>query len=228
MSALGSYYPQGPNLYVPNMTYAADVNIEGHLRIDLSPLVALRAAAAAGILSAQSIAAAVDTTTFVTAFANQKADDESYMGRFGRNITVVASGAATSNVTVYGNDYLGQPMAESFTLNGTTPVVGLKAFRRVTRITAGITAATTINVGYGNVLGLPYAYIGEGVSYTDDVLNSSQGTFVARVATQTLTSGDPRGTWTPAAGDVPNGTKRHKIRYQTLSGNLYGARHVIA
>ena len=93
---------------------------------------------------------------------------------------------------------------------------------------AGVTAATTINVGYGNVLGLPYAYIGEGVSYTDDVLNSSQGAFVARVAAQTLTSGDPRGTWTPAVGNVPDGTRRHKIKYQTLKGNLYGARHVQA
>jgi hypothetical protein len=66
---------------------------------------------------------------------------------FGRNITVVASGAATSNVTVYGKDYMGQPMTESFTLNGATPVVGRKAFKWVDRITAGITAATTINVG---------------------------------------------------------------------------------
>lgn len=228
MSALGSYYPQGVNMYVPNMQYAADVDINGHIPVDLSPLVAMLAASATGILSAQSIATAVDTTTFVTAFANNQNISEAYMGRFGRNITVVASGAATSNVTVYGTDYLGQPMAESFTLNGTTPVVGVKAFKRVTRVTAGVTAATTINVGYGNVLGLPYAYIGEGVSYTDDVLNSSQGTFVARVATQTLTSGDPRGTWTPAAGNVPDGTRRHKIRYQTLKGNLYGARHVQA
>ncbi len=228
MSALGSYYPTGVNMYVPNMSYAADVDINGHIPADLSPQVPLLAAAAAGILSAQSIATAVDTTTFVTAFANNQNISEAYMGRFGRNITVVASGAATSNVTVYGLDYLGQPMAQSFTLNGTTPVVGTKAFRRVTRITAAVTAATTINVGYGDVLGLPYAYIGEGVSYTDDVLNSSQGTFVARVATQTLTSGDPRGTWTPAAGNVPNGTRLHKVKFQGLKGNLYGARHVQA
>lgn len=228
MSALGSYYPAGVNEYVPNMSYAADIDINGHIPIDLSPLVPMLAASATGILNAQSIAAAVDTSTFVTAFANNQNVSEAYMGRFGRNVTVVASGAATSNVTVYGTDYLGQPMAESFTLNGTTPVVGKKAFRRITRITAGITAGTTINVGYGNVLGLPYAYIGEGVSYTDDVLNSSQGTFVARVASQTLTSDDPRGTWTPAAGNVPDGTRRHKIKYQTLKGNLYGARHVQA
>lgn len=228
MSALGSYYPSGVNMYVPNMSYAADVDINGHIPADLSPQVAMLAASATGILSAQSIAAAVDTTTFVTAFANNQNISEAYMGRFGRNVTVVASGIATSNVTVYGTDYLGQPMAESFTLNGTTPVVGKKAFRRVTRITAAVTAGTTINVGYGNVLGLPYAYIGEGVSYTDDVLNASQGTFVARVATQSLTSGDPKGTWEPAAGNVPDGTRRHKVKFQALNGNLYGARHVTA
>lgn len=225
MSALGSYYPAGVNEYVPNMQYAADVDINGHIPFDLSPLVALSTADADGILAAQSIAAAVDTTTFAATFAKQNTD-EALMGRFGRNVTVVASGAATSNVTVYGYDYLGQPMAESFTLAGTVSQVGKKAFKRISRITAGVTAATTIDVGWGNVLGLPYAYIGEGVSYTDDVLNSSQGTFVARVASQSLTSGDPRGTWTPAAGDVPNGTRKHKIKYQTLKGNLYGARHV--
>lgn len=225
MSALGSYYPAGVNVYVPSMQYAADVDINGHIPVDLSPLVALAAADTDGILAAQSIAAAVDTTTFAAAFAKQNTD-ESLMGRFGRNVTVVASGAATSNVTVYGYDYLGQPMAESFTLAGAVSQVGKKAFKRISRITAGVTAATTIDVGWGNVLGLPYAYIGEGVSYTDDVFNAAQGTFVARVAAQTLTSGDPRGTWTPDAANVPNGTRKHKIRYQTLKGNLYGARHV--
>ena len=94
MSALGSYYPAGVNEYVPNMQYAADVDINGHIPVDLSPLVAMLAASATGILNAQSIAAAVDTTTFVTAFANNQNVSEAYMGRFGRNVTVVASGAA--------------------------------------------------------------------------------------------------------------------------------------
>lgn len=225
MSAKGSFYPANVNMYVPNMTYAADVNSEGCLAINISP-TPLRAAAAAGILSTQSIATAGSTRTFVTAFANGHNNDESYMGRFGRNVTVVASGAATSTVTVYGNDYLGQPMAETLTLNGTTPVLGKKAFRRITSVVYGATAGTTINLGYGDVLGLPYAYIGQGISYTDDVLNSNQGTFVARVAAQTLTSGDPRGTWTPHASNVADGTKKHKIYYQALQGNLYGATHV--
>ena len=115
MSALGSYYPAGVNVYVPSMQYAADVDTNWHVPVNLSPLVALATADTDGILAAQSIAAAVDTTTFAAAFAKQNTD-ESLMGRFGRNVTVVASGAATSNVTVYGYDYLGQPMAESFTL----------------------------------------------------------------------------------------------------------------
>lgn len=227
MSALGSYYPAGVNQYFANCTYAADVDITDSARVDLSVGGALQALDVDGILAAQSIATAGVATTFAATFAKQNTDD-TIMGRFGRNITVVASGAATSNVTVYGEDYLGQPMAQSFTLNGTTAVVGTKAFKRVTSISYAATAATTINVGWGNVLGLPYAYIGEGVSYTDDVLNSSQGTFVARVVTQTLTSGDPRGTWTPAAGDITNGTKRHSVKYTPLKSNLYGSAHVIA
>jgi hypothetical protein len=225
MSALGSFYPAGVNDYVPNMAYAADVDINGHIPFDLSP-TPLKAAAAKGIVDAQSIAAAGTVTTFAAAFAKQNTD-ESLMGRFGRNLTVVASGAATSAVSVKGEDYLGQPMVENFTLTGVTAIQGKKAFKRVVSVTFGLTAATTIDVGFGNVLGLPYAYIGEGQSYTDDVYNASQGTFVAYVAVQTVTSGDPRGTWTPAAGNVPDGVKKHKVAYQALKGNLYGPKQVI-
>ena len=36
---------------------------------------------------------------------------------------------------VFGWDYLGQPIAESLTLNGTTPVVGNKAFKSFNYVT---------------------------------------------------------------------------------------------
>ena len=211
------------NSFVPSCAYAADVIHGAAYDVDFGTPIA---AAAAGILSAQSIAAAVDTTTFVSDTADVS---------WGRNVTVVASGAATSNVTVYGRDYLGQPMAESFTLNGTTPVVGVKAFKWIDRITAGITAATTINVGFGSKLGLPYRMS----TFFEESLNGAEaagaGTFVAGVLTdpQTLTTADPRGTYVP--NSALNGTNRIKASFQPYNilnangnGGLYGIAHVAA
>lgn len=210
------------NSYVPACGYAADVIHGAAYEVDfLTPI----AAAAAGILSAQSIAAAVDTTTFVSDTADAP---------FGRNITVIASGAAVSNVTVYGKDYLGQPMAESFTLTGAVSVVGVKAFKWVDRITAGITAATTINVGFGSKLGLPYRMS----NVLEETLNGAEsavGAFVAGLLTdpQTTITADPRGTYVPTA--ALNGANRILAKfwpYNILNGNgnggLHGIQHVAA
>lgn len=220
MQRVASFRNRRYNSYVPACAYAADVIHGAAYEVDfLTPI----AAAAAGILSAQSIAAAVDTTTFVSDTADAP---------FGRNITVVASGAATSNVTVYGKDYLGQPMTESFTLNGAVSVVGRKAFKWVDRITAGITAGTTINVGFGARLGLPYrmsaitAEIGNGAS-------AAVGTFTGPDLTDpaTATTLDPRGLYTPTT--ALNGSNRiliaaepYNILNSNGNGGLYGIKHV--
>ena len=210
------------NAYVPAAGYAADAIHGAGYAVDfLTPI----AAVAAGILSAQSIATAVDTTTFVSDTADAP---------FGRNVTVVASGAATSNVTVYGKDYLGQPMAESFTLNGATPVVGVKAFKWIDRITAGVTAATTINVGFGGRLGLPYR-MSNVLEETANGAEAAVGTFTAGVLTdpQTLTTGDPRGLYTPST--ALNGSTRIMGLFQPYNvlnangnGGLHGIAHVAA
>lgn len=204
------------NSYVPACGYAADVIHGAAYEVDfLTPI----AAAAAGILSAQSIAAAVDTATFLSDTADAP---------FGRNVTVVASGVATSNVTVYGKDYLGQGITESFTLNGATPVLGLKAFKWIDRITMGITAATTVNVGFGSKLGLPYR-MSNVFEETANGVEAAAGTFVAGVLTdpQTSTTGDPRGTYVPTT--ALNGTNRILAQFQPYNilnangnGGLFG------
>lgn len=205
-------FVEGFNYYVPSMQAGADMAQLRKQRISFAnPVVADVDA----ILAAQSIAAAVDTTTFHADYTPTK------MSLYGRNITVVASGAATSNVTVIGRDYLGQPMRESFTLNGTTPVTGLKAFKYVDRITAGLTAGTTINVGWGTRLGLPYKTRAVNREYTDQVV-ASAGTLTAPVLTdpQTATTGDPRGTYIPTT--TPDGTKVLEIDAE-LDGELNAA-----
>ena len=149
------------------------------------------------------------------------------MGRYGRNVTVVASGAATSNVTIVGYDYLGQAVKESFTLNGTTPVVGKKMFADIVRADFGNTAGTTINVGFGNVLGLPYKALGTTMlsELTSDTTPTA-GALVAGVSPQTLTSGDPRGTYTP--NQVPDNVKYYRLTYMADRSQLHGAAQVIA
>lgn len=224
MTAKGSYFPYGVDLHVENMRYASDVNHEGPFEVELTPDYAPIAADADLILDAESIATAGSTTDFESGFTQT----EDQMGKFGRNVTVVASGTATSKVTVYGYDYLGQHMAEEFTLNGTTAVTGKKAFRYIKSVEYAGTADRTIDVGVGNVFGLPYKMLGQGISYTDNVENNNTGTFVAGVDTQTLTSGDPRGTWSPHGDNAANGSRKYTLLYRADKENLHGNKHVAA
>lgn len=151
-----NYNPRRINRYVPGMQYAADVQPSGMYRTSLgSPA----AASATAILSAQSIATAGSTTTLTI---------DTMDATFGRNVQVVASGAATSTVTVKGRDYLGQPMLETITLNGATAVHGVKAFKWLDSVSWTATSATTINLGTGFMLGLPYV--------TSAVINSQEET----------------------------------------------------
>lgn len=220
-NTVGTFFPARINMYFPKAKYAADVANGGAGRINFGP--ALVAANATGILNAASIATALDTATFATTYKRAN------MGRFGRNITVVASGAATSAVSVYGIDYLGQPMREDFTLNGATPVVGKKAFAAVNRVTGAITAGTTINVGWGNVLGLPYRFVDVFSELVDGAEATAAGTFTAPVMTaQTATSGDPRGTYTPNAANVPNGARVYSVYGLWDTTDLYGLQQFAA
>ena len=211
---------RGPNYYVPLMQYAADVAETGDVRVELGAPVALDAD---GILAAQSIATAGNTTAFAATYSNAA------MGRYGRNVTVVASGAATSTVTIDGYDIYGQPMRETLTLNGTTAVLGVKAFKDVARVTYAATAATTINVGWGNALGIPYRAIntvmqGERVSLAVPTAGSLVAGLALATAT-TATNADPRGTYQPHSGVLPDGTRTYEFIYLADTSSLHGSAH---
>jgi hypothetical protein len=200
-------FVRGPNYFVPNMQYASDVEITGMTRADLGVFVA---ANATGILSAQSIATAGVTQVFAAAY------NADVLGRYGRNITCVASGAATSTVTIRGIDYLGQAMMETMTLNGTTAVLGTKMFRQVYSVTWGATAATTINVGWGDRLGLPYRAIDTVLQQelVSAAIASPAGTLVAGLGVAVVASAtttDSRGYYTPNAANVPNGVRSYVL-----------------
>lgn len=215
---------RGANCYVPKLDYAVDVGIDALCRTDLGNPIALNAT---GILAAQSIAAAGNTATFAAAY---NALLNSGLAKYGRNVTVVASGAATSTVTVRGLDYLMQPVTETLTLNGTTPVLGGKAFKWITNVAWTNTGGTTVDVGWGNALGIPYRATrttiqGELVSGAAP----TAGTLVAGAAvstTQTATTADPRGTYTPHSASLPDGTRTYEFVFHAdVVNGLHGNRH---
>jgi hypothetical protein len=146
------------------------------------------------------------------------------MGRWGRGIRAVASGASTATVTITGRDYLGQRMQEVLTLNGATAVLGVKAFRYVDNIAWGLTAGTTIDVGFTNLMGLP----DKGKAMVNEIKNgaasANAGTFVAGLAnatTPTGTNADVRGTYLPVTV-IPDGTNTFEVRYVADTSNLHG------
>lgn len=211
-----SHFPRRSNMRVANMSYSADVNTEGRFRAELGVLPALLAT---GILNVQSIAAA--STRITTGLVANHRDN---MGKYGRAISIVLSGAGTPAIIVFGLDYLGQPMSETFAGNGTTPVVGKKAFKEVTAYSAEATAVT-MSIGWNNILGLPYAAGAIVEEYLNGVVPANAGTKVVAILTaQTATSGDPRGTYTPVTV-LPDGVRDWVVVGYAIEGDYHGLPH---
>lgn len=202
MQRTAKYHPRKINQYVPAMQYAAGVIHAAPYQVMFGPVAI---AGANNILNGQSIATAGSTTTFlqdntdpvVAAYADEFPNGPG----FGRCLQVIASGAATSTVTIKGRDYLGQPMAETFTLNGAVAVVGVKAFKYINDISWSGTAATTINVGTSDKLGLPFCMNNVLAEMSNGASQAALGTFVSANYTdpQTATTADPRGSYDPNA-----------------------------
>ena len=189
------------NGYVPNMVFAADI-MESSIYV--AAFGAPPAASTTSIVNAQSIATAVTLyrNQFVTPASSYLA-----VAKFGAVVRVVASGAATSTIDVYGRDMYGQPMRETITLNGATPVNGVKVFKTLDKIVFGVTAATTASVGWGGIWGLPYKTTACLTEIADGV-TAAAGTVTAPTLTDpaTATTSEPRGKYTPTT--TPDGSKQ--------------------
>jgi hypothetical protein len=152
-------YPRNINTYVPLMQFSADINNE-QMYASLGAPATLDAD---GILAAKAITTAGQTFTsadFPTTFDGSSTSLTRTQGKldavFGRCLTLFCSGGNTSVVTITGRDYLGQPMAESFTCNGATTVQGKKAFKYVDKIVNGTGGSSVnLNVGWSDTVGLP-------------------------------------------------------------------------
>lgn len=223
MTAKGDYFPRRINSHFPNASYAADVRAaDGIGTIDIPA-----PAAASGNVIAAALAAnaTIGTEMFTTG---------PYLidAKFGRNVSLTASGATGSSAVyrIRGRDYLGQPMYEDITVanaDGTTPKLGVKAFKWVESIKpVGTTAASavTLAVGTGTVLGLPYKCM-KLLSELVSKAVPTAGTFVAGLASgtaQTGTTADTKGTYAPQASFVPDGTRTYKLTGIFDRDNLFG------
>lgn len=211
-------FPQRISQRVPSMAYDAFIQQGGHVYVEFgAPAVA----SATAILVATDMTVAGSTTTLATTYTPAT---EGMMGRYGRMLAIVGSAASTSTVTVRGRDYLGQNMAEQLTVNGTTPVNGIKAFKYIDSVTWTASAAN-LSVGTRLALGVPYRV--QTTIITNELLNGSTATAGALVvgssAVQTATTTDPRGIYTPSS--APNGANVYTLMYFADQTNLHGNAH---
>jgi len=220
LMANATNFPRRINAYVPAMAYSADVNYNGETRVNFG---APAAATTTAILNAGSM-------TGVTSIDLSSA---SIADAYGRCIQVAASGANATVVTINGWDYLGQPFAESLTLNGATPGGGNKAFKSFSNVTI-TAAATTLSIGTGVKLGLPYKAIRAVYEIGNGALaaaGSLQAPSVVDPATATTT--DPRGLYTTTT--TMNGANIISAAFNMLNdvntannGGLHGIRQAAA
>lgn len=157
------------------------------------------------------------TTPALTAGANLLAAPIAVPGgSAGRALNVVSSTTDTTQiVTVVGKDAFGATLSQAFTLNGTTAVVGTKAFATVTGISVNIALAGNLSVGTINVFGLPVPLPMLGLvvkDLTDGAVSGTAGTFVVADTTSdgsTSSTGDVRGTYAP--NTAANGTHYYHV-----------------
>jgi hypothetical protein len=208
---------QQVNMYVPDAQFSADIDyVTGEYRADYGAVPAL---SANGILAAGNWGVAGSSNTFN--------EHRSKMGPFGRQLSFVSLATAANVVTIQGRDYMGQPIRETLTLNGATAVNSLKIYRSVDVLTwtAPNGAATTVNIGYTDVLGVPYRTIAV-QNWLEDGLNATAGTLTnpaSNSVAQVAGSTDPRGAvkFTSAS----NGVRTFALIGLADLTELYGIAH---
>jgi hypothetical protein len=144
-------FSPGVNHFVRGMQYARGVDKNAVNQFSLGTPAAASATALDTDIDADGVAGTVTAQSWTA--------DSPY----GRTLTMSMDadpGAALGVYDVYGYDYLGQRMVERFThINGSTALIyGKKAFYTVDKVVnvTAATNATTVNLGTGFRLGLPY------------------------------------------------------------------------
>lgn len=222
---VGDNYPRNISQYTPNMEFAADV-IQDTVIVSLGAPATLNADGIFDGVATTTAANTITSSSYATTFDGSSTSLTSVAGQidatYGRALTCIGITGVTTAITVTGRDYLGQVMAETMTLGGTTTVAGLKAFKYVdsVAVAAGGPSGGTFDLGWGDVLGLPYkAEIL--LSDTEDKVAAS-GTIVAGSDTdpQIATTADARGTFAPAS--ACDGSIVYEVRYVCDTADLHG------
>ena len=113
-----------------------------------------------------------------------------------RCIQIVSSGADTSVANVVGTDKFGNALTEAITFNGNTPVIGVKAFKKITQISvSGGSMSNNADIGTSDKIGLTYRvdnFADLVAVYEDGVLRTSKvaataSAAAARTAAESLT-----------------------------------------
>jgi hypothetical protein len=225
----GTLFQRRINNYVPAMQYAMDVNINGACRVSFG---APPAGVVNNILNAQAIPTgpiAFDATANVNA--------QNITVAYGRSIQVLMAGATNTGVVqIRGGDYLGQAVEENVTAAGGAAVESKKAFKYVDNITClSATAATTLSVGWGTWLGLPYKAYRVAYEIANGVLVGTTGGFIAGGLQdpQGTSAPDPRGLFRPTT--VLNGANIISAVFDfsndvnsSNNGGLHGIKHFFA
>ena len=229
----GSYFPYGISLRVPNMEYAADVNI-GHpyvcnfgapVALDADGILAAGVMVNGSAVTFNTFTSGVGTATLIGYNGMVPFDSLTKFGGWGRGLTVVASAANARTMTVTGYDYLGSKMVEVITVNGTTPVNSLKAFAWIESLVfSSSTDTTTVNVGFRDMFGVPYAMETKVYETKNGTIAANAATIVSALADATAATGtnaDVRGT-VLFSTVIPDGTNTFEVGYTLRRGNLHG------
>lgn len=234
---LADFYVRRTNNYVPACKIGQ--HVDSHSQIYTINLGTPEVLDADGILDA----AAADDTGPLTYYPDDFKTGLTGISRvtgefttcpFGRDITAVGSAAGvTQDLTVVGYDYLGQKIVKTKAMNGTTPIALGVAYKIIESITIAVGASgETIDVGWGDELGLPFKTVKILAEQLEGVLQSSLGTLTAPVLTDpaTVSTADPRGLYNP--NGTLDGAKQLVITAMadpsvnsSGNGGLHGIRH---
>ena len=148
-----------------------------------------------------------------------------------RAVQIVSSNAGDTTQTALftGKDDYGVTMSELLAFNGTTPVLGQKAFKTITQVAISAALAGNASAGNTDIFGLPYAIAS--VNYIMAVkwagaLADDAATVAAADATSpaTTTTNDVRGTVDPSS--AADGSRRLTVYMLLANPNsrqgLYG------
>lgn len=151
-----------------------------------------------------------------------------------RNLEIVSdnAGDVTQVLTITGRDIVGNPQVEEITINGVTPVPGLKAFSVVESISNSVvfagaltvgTSVTQANIELGLDAGLENLYDAVHALTGAAVLAEEGGSFTVADSTSPATAitGDTKGTYNPAV--IPDGALDYILWYHpVLTKDGYG------